>query len=122
MPLPVSAPFHTSLMQPAAEKLSEMILATTFSSPQIPVVHNVNAGFESNPEAIKQLMIQQIYQPVQWVNCVHSLSAKGVQQAVECGPGKVLVGMLKRIDRSIASNTTDSISAITSAIESVAVK
>lgn len=117
LPLPVSAPFHSELMKPAAEKLSEMINSTQFAAPEIPLVHNVNARLESNPEAIKQLMIQQIFQPVLWVDCVQALGADCV---VECGPGKVLTGLIKRIDRSIKGFSTDSVDSIGAAVSEIA--
>ena len=97
LPLPVSAPFHTELMRPAAERLADLIGATVFNSPQIPVVHNVTAATEANPETIKALMIEQIYSPVRWVECVNTMVAKGISLTVECGPGKVLSGLNKRI-------------------------
>lgn len=97
LPLPVSAPFHTELMRPAAERLAEQITATVFASPSIPVVHNVTAGIETNPEKIKALMIEQIYSPVRWVECVNTMVGKGVTLTIECGPGKVLSGLNKRI-------------------------
>ncbi|MCK9505066.1 MAG: ACP S-malonyltransferase [Porticoccaceae bacterium] len=109
MPLPVSAPFHTSLMKPAADRLAEHIRATPFSVPQIPVVHNVHGKTEANPDAIKELMIEQICSPVLWVDCMQSLASSGVDVVVECGPGKVLAGLAKRIDKSFnAFNTEDS--------------
>lgn len=116
LPLAVSAPFHSDLMQPAADKLAAMVDQTTFNPPQLPIVHNVNAGLESDPQAIKQLMIQQIYQPVLWVDCVKALVNAGVSTAVECGSGKVLSGLMKRIDKSVKSYSTDSVSSIEAAI------
>jgi len=77
MTLPVSAPFHTSLMQPAAEQLAEMVNGTAFAQPQIPVLHNVHAQTETNPESIKALMLEQIYRPVMWVDCIQGLKANG---------------------------------------------
>lgn len=109
LPLPVSAPFHTSLMQPAADKLAAFIQATEFSAPKIPVVHNVHAKTESDPAVIKQLMIEQICSPVLWVDCVNSLAKLGVTQLVECGPGAVLAGLAKRIDKSLLAVTTGSV-------------
>ncbi|WP_346836456.1 ACP S-malonyltransferase [Microbulbifer sp. SAOS-129_SWC] len=103
MPLPVSAPFHTELMRPAAEKLAPQIEATTFHVPEIPVIHNVHARHEANPEAIKQLMIEQIYSPVRWTACVQAMAAEGVERLLECGPGKVLAGLAKRIDRGLST-------------------
>ena len=101
LPLPVSAPFHTSLMRPAAEKLAEQIYSTPFSAPVIPVVHNVNAETEGDPEKIKALMIEQIFSAVRWVDCVNTLSARGITTTIECGPGKVLSGLNKRINKDL---------------------
>jgi len=101
LPLPVSAPFHTSLMRPAADRLAEQIRATVFSAPLIPVVHNVTAKTESDPEKIKELMIEQIYSAVQWVACVNTIGAQGVTTTIECGPGKVLSGLNKRINKEL---------------------
>lgn len=107
LPLPVSAPFHTSLMQPAAERLADQVQATSFSAPQVPVVHNVNAACESDPDKIKALVIEQIYSPVLWVDCVKTMQAAGVEQLVECGPGKVLAGLAKRIDRALSATSVE---------------
>jgi [acyl-carrier-protein] S-malonyltransferase len=112
MPLAVSAPFHSALLKPAADRLADEIANVEFQPPAIPVVHNVNAQIESDPAMIKQRMIEQIYHPVLWVDCVNALLAQGVTKAVECGPGKVLSGLVKRIDRSIVSIATDSPEAI----------
>ncbi len=107
MPLPVSAPFHTSLMKPAADQLADQIGATNFSAPTTPIVHNVNAQTETDPVKIKALMIEQIYTPVLWVDCTKALIASGVTQVVECGPGKVLSGLCRRIDKSLTGFATD---------------
>ncbi|MCR8921946.1 ACP S-malonyltransferase [Dasania sp. GY-MA-18] len=103
MPLPVSAPFHTSLMKPAGEKLAEKIAGLTVLSPEIPVVHNVHAQTESDPAKIKELLVQQIYSPVKWVSCVETMVAAGIEQTVECGPGKVLGGLNRRIQKSLSA-------------------
>lgn len=103
LPLPVSAPFHTSLMRPAADRLAEQIAATQFNAPQIPVVHNVTAQTEANPEKIKALMIEQIYSAVRWVECVDTISKSGINITVECGPGKVLSGLNKRINSELTT-------------------
>ena len=115
MPLAVSAPFHSALLKPAADRLADEISNVEFQPPTIPVVHNVNAQIEADPAMIKQRMIEQIYHPVLWVDCVNALLAQGVTKAVECGPGKVLSGLVKRIDRSIVSIATDSPEAIAAA-------
>lgn len=118
MPLPVSAPFHTALMKPAADRLEAEIMATSFSEPKIPVVHNVDAKTEGNAENIKRIMVKQIYSPVRWVSCVQALVGSGIEQAAECGPGKVLSGLNRRIDKSISSYATEQLAALESAIES----
>jgi [acyl-carrier-protein] S-malonyltransferase len=107
LPLPVSAPFHTSLMQPAADRLAGQINSTIFLSPQIPVIHNVTAETEQSAEKIKALMIEQIYSPVRWVECVNTLVAAGVTRTVECGPGKVLSGLNKRIHAELITNSIE---------------
>lgn len=114
--LPVSAPFHTKLMQPAAERLALDIQTTPFSTPSIPVIHNVHAKTESDPTAIQNLMIEQIYSPVLWVDCVRTLAEFGVTDVVECGPGKVLSGLIKRIDRQLSSYATDTTAGFTTAL------
>lgn len=119
LPLPVSAPFHTSLMRPAAERLEAQIQATVFQAPEIPVVHNVTARAESDPEVIKALMVEQIYSPVRWVECVQTLRAQGVETTLECGPGKVLSGLNKRIDKSLATLAMETPDELTTALESV---
>jgi [acyl-carrier-protein] S-malonyltransferase len=108
LPLPVSAPFHTSLMKPAADNLADMVKAVTFKSPDVPIMHNVHAQNEQDPQAIKALMLEQIYSPVKWVDCVKQLKQSGVSTLVECGPGKVLSGLAKRIDRELTSVATES--------------
>jgi [acyl-carrier-protein] S-malonyltransferase len=107
MSLPVSAPFHTSLMRPAGEKLEEKIAQLTLQSPEIPVVHNVNAKTESDPVKIKDLLVQQIYSPVKWTSCVQTMIDAGIGKTLECGPGKVLSGLSKRIDRSLVGLNID---------------
>ncbi len=101
LPLPVSAPFHTSLMRPAGDRLREAMAALKFSAPTIPVVHNVNARTETDPEKIKAILFEQIFSPVQWAQCVQTLAANGITTVIECGPGKVLCGLVKRIDKNI---------------------
>ena len=98
LPLPVSAPFHSSLMKPAAEKLKEKLAATTFAAPQIPVVNNIDVKVETDADRIRDALYRQAFGPVRWVECVQAIKARGVSTLVECGPGKVLAGMVKRID------------------------
>ena len=103
MPLPVSAPFHTSLMRPAGEKLAEKVAALSVNAPAIPVVHNVHAQTESDPQAIKDLLVEQIYSPVKWTGCIQTMAQAGITTTLECGPGKVLSGLSKRIDKGLSS-------------------
>ena len=117
--LPVSAPFHTSLMRPAADNLAQLIEQTNFSAPQIPVIHNVHAQAEDKPQAIKSLMLEQIYKPVLWVDCVNGLAARGAEILIECGPGRVLNGLSKRIDRNLTSLATDDVASLENALSSV---
>ena len=98
--LPVSAPFHTSLMQPAGEKLAADMQSLKFSAPQIPVIHNVHAKFEKDPEAIRELMVKQTSSAVLWTSCVQAILDQDISNFVECGPGKVLCGLVKKIERS----------------------
>ncbi len=97
LPLPVSAPFHSSLMKPAAEALREKLASTPLAAPQIPVVNNIDVAIESDPERIRDALVRQAAGPVRWVETVQALKARGVEAIVECGPGKVLAGMVKRI-------------------------
>ena len=120
LPLPVSAPFHTSLMKPAADKLSSEIMATEFSTPQILIAHNVTSNTESDPEKIKQLMIEQIFSPVPWVECIKFLRSQGIDTMVECGTGKVLSGLSKRIDRDINQLATEDPASLKEALEALA--
>ena len=108
LPLPVSAPFHTEMMRPAADRLAEQVADIEFCAPVIPIVHNVNAKLESDPAAIKALMIEQIYSPVLWTGCVQVLAGFGVEFLIECGPGKVLSGLARRIDKSLSAQPSES--------------
>ena len=119
MPLPVSAPFHTSLMVPAGEKLAEQMAALTFSAPAIPVVHNVDAKPLSDPEAIKAILVKQISSPVQWVACVEYMAAQGIAHAVECGPGKVLTGLNRRIVKSVANYALEDMAGLQAALSAL---
>lgn len=103
LPLPVSAPFHSSLMKPAAEKLKEKLAATAFAAPQIPVVNNIDVAVESDPARIRDALYRQAFGPVRWVECVAAIKASGADTLVECGPRKVLVSMIKRIDPALTS-------------------
>ena len=101
LPLPVSAPFHSSLMKPAAERLKEKLATTTFAAAQIPVVNNIDVTVETDADRIRDALYRQAFGPVRWVECVAAIKARGVTTLVECGPGKVLAGMAKRIDADL---------------------
>jgi [acyl-carrier-protein] S-malonyltransferase len=101
LPLPVSAPFHSSLMKPAAERLKEKLAATSFAAAQIPVVNNIDVSVETDVDHIRDALYRQAFGPVRWVECVAAIKARGVTTLVECGPGKVLAGMVKRIDADL---------------------
>ena len=97
LPLPVSAPFHSSLMQPAGEKLRSYIEKISFLEPKIQVINNVDVKTETDPGAIKEALVRQAASPVRWVETIRFMAAQGVTQVIECGPGKVLAGLVKRI-------------------------
>ncbi|MBU6225504.1 MAG: ACP S-malonyltransferase [Burkholderiales bacterium] len=101
LPLPVSAPFHSSLMLPAAQRLKEKLAATSIASPTIPVVNNIDVAVQTDPDAIRDALYRQAFGPVRWVECVAAIKARGVLTLVECGPGKVLAGLAKRIDAEL---------------------
>jgi len=98
LPLPVSAPFHSSLMKPAAERLKQALAETTLASAQLPVINNIDVSVASDADAIRDALYRQAFGPVRWVECVKAMQARGATLLVECGPGKVLAGMAKRID------------------------
>lgn len=102
MALDVSAPFHTSLMKPAGRRLAAALDALELRTPSIPVLHNVNAAPETDPRRIRDLLVEQISSPVGWTACMRALLAGGATRFVECGPGQVLGGLLRRIDRALA--------------------
>jgi len=97
VPLPVSAPFHCSLMRPAADQMAPALAAAQVVSPAVPVLNNVDVAPASEPAAIRDALIRQIYAPVRWVEVIQAMHARGVTHVVECGPGKVLAGLTKRI-------------------------
>jgi [acyl-carrier-protein] S-malonyltransferase len=101
--LPVSGPFHSALMHPAAERMAERLRATEIRNPQIPVIHNSHVEMETDPAAIRNVLVRQIESPVRWVETIQKMVALGVDTVVECGPGKVLAGLNKRITRDARS-------------------
>jgi [acyl-carrier-protein] S-malonyltransferase len=103
--LSVSAPFHSSLMKPAAERLRERLASVTISVPKIPVVNNVDVAVVQDPAAIRDALYRQAFGAVRWVEVVQALRARGLTHLIECGPGKVLAGMVKRIDGEAVTTT-----------------
>jgi [acyl-carrier-protein] S-malonyltransferase len=102
LPLAVSAPFHSSLMKPAAEKLKERLDSIQFASPQMVLINNIDVAVEMDADRIRDALYRQAFGPVRWVECVQAIKARGLTTLVECGPGKVLAGMVKRIDAEMA--------------------
>jgi [acyl-carrier-protein] S-malonyltransferase len=114
--LPVSAPFHSSLMKPAAERLAARLADIAFQSPTIPVLHNVDVAEHAEPAAIRNALARQAASPVRWVETVQAFAARGVTCACECGPGRVLTGLGKRIAPAIAGQALDDGDAIAAAL------
>jgi [acyl-carrier-protein] S-malonyltransferase len=105
LPLSVSAPFHSSLMKPAADRLREQLAATAFVVPVIPVVNNIDVAVADSADAIRDALYRQAFGPVRWVETILALKARGLTHVIECGPGKVLAGMVKRIDGELITTT-----------------
>nr|WP_277420120.1 ACP S-malonyltransferase [Xanthomonas sp.] len=99
--LAVSVPSHTPLMREAANRLAEAMRGLAWHAPQLPVVQNVDARVHDGVDAIRQALVEQLYLPVRWTECVQALAARGATRIAECGPGKVLTGLIKRIDKSL---------------------
>ncbi|MBU6492544.1 MAG: ACP S-malonyltransferase [Burkholderiales bacterium] len=102
LPLPVSAPFHSSLLKPASDRLREYLTDVTFVAPSIPLINNVDVAILNDPAQIKNALVRQAASPVRWVETVRKMADAGVTHVVECGPGKVLTGLTKRIDGELA--------------------
>ncbi|MBK8073477.1 MAG: ACP S-malonyltransferase [Ramlibacter sp.] len=101
LPLPVSAPFHSSLMKPAADRLREKLEEIEPGTPQIPVINNIDVALEVDADRIRDALYRQAFGPVRWVECVAAIKARGITHVVECGPGKVLAGLVRRIDAEL---------------------
>jgi [acyl-carrier-protein] S-malonyltransferase len=101
LPLPVSVPSHCSLMQPASDNMAERLQVVAIRQPDIPVIHNVTVATAKDPAEIRELLARQIAEPVRWVETIQHMAADGVDTLVECGPGKVLCGLNKRINRDM---------------------
>ena len=103
LPLPVSAPFHSALMQPAAERLQQYMQGIAFKAPRIAVINNVDVASYDDPARIKDALVRQAFNPVRWVETIQAFAAQGITHVAECGPGKVLAGMTKRIEGKLES-------------------
>ncbi len=101
--LDVSVPSHCALMKPAADRLAEAMQSLSFNAPQIPVLHNVNVQPASDPASIQRLLVEQLFSPVRWVETVQAIAGRGAEVVIEAGPGKVLTGLIKRIDKSLTA-------------------
>jgi len=99
--LPVSVPSHCALMQSAAEKLGEALADVDLRMPSISVIHNVNAATAADVDELRDLLVRQLYSPVRWTESVHAMQVTGVETLIECGPGKVLCGLNKKVDRAL---------------------
>lgn len=117
MPLPVSVPSHCSLMKGAAEQLAEALEDVRFNDAVIPVVQNVNAAVVKDADTLKANLLKQLYSPVLWTDSVRALTAEGVSVSVECGAGKVLAGLAKRIDRQLAVNSIEDPDSLAAALK-----
>ncbi|MBS0289430.1 MAG: ACP S-malonyltransferase [Proteobacteria bacterium] len=117
--LPVSVPSHCALMKDAALKLTEHLANTKINSPKLPVIHNVDVDIHQHPDDIRQSLVQQLYLPVRWVETIQRLAKEGIQTTVECGPGKVLSGLIKRIDETIKTVMIEDPRELTLALETM---
>ncbi|HWW72045.1 MAG TPA: ACP S-malonyltransferase, partial [Duganella sp.] len=104
MKLPVSAPFHSSLLKPASDRLRDYMADLAFSAPRIALINNVDVAVLNDPAAIKDALVRQAAAPVRWVETMQKVAADGITQVVECGPGKVLMGLTKRIDATLVGD------------------
>jgi [acyl-carrier-protein] S-malonyltransferase len=105
LPLPVSAPFHSSLLKPASDQLRDYLAKVEIKAPQIPLINNVDVAVVSDPAAIKDALVRQAAGAVRWVECVQAMGKDGVTHVIECGPGKVLAGLTKRIDGTLVGGS-----------------
>ena len=101
MMLPVSAPVHCDLMRPAADRLSVRLEATAVKPPDTTIIHNVDVSDHQNGGDIRSALVRQMYSPVRWIETIELFAAQGITQLIECGPGKILSALVKRIDRSL---------------------
>ena len=118
LPLPVSVPSHCSLMKPAAKKLAEALKDITIKQPQIRVIHNADVASYDDADKIKDALVRQLYSPVRWTETVNALVSEGITESAECGPGKVLAGLAKRINKEAACRALTNADQVVAFIES----
>lgn len=117
--LPVSAPFHSSLLEPAAQRLAQYMARLAFHSPRIPVINNVDVALPTEPAAIRHALARQACNPVRWVEVIRAMAHAGVTDIVECGPGKVLAGLTRRIDPALRSHTISDAQSLAQTLEAL---
>lgn len=120
MPLPVSVPSHCALMHPAADKLAEALVGISVNVPLVPVIHNADVASYTDPAAIRDALVRQLYSPVRWTETIRLLAAQGVLHQAECGPGKVLAGLNKRIEASVVSFALTNDAALETTLDTLA--
>jgi [acyl-carrier-protein] S-malonyltransferase len=116
-PLQVSGPFHCALMKPAQEAFAAALEAVMISEPAIPVVQNVDAAVAASVRELRQKLLEQMARPVLWTACVQAMAGRGVDRLVECGPGRVLSGLVKRIDKSLEAESIGSLDGLRGALD-----
>jgi [acyl-carrier-protein] S-malonyltransferase len=117
LPLPVSAPFHSSLLKPASDRLREYLAQVNFAAPSIQLINNVDVAIEADATAIKDALVRQAAAPVRWVESVQKMSTLGITRVIECGPGKVLSGLVKRIDTQMTADAINDQASLESVLE-----
>ncbi|MEO0318688.1 MAG: malonyl CoA-[acyl-carrier-protein] transacylase protein [Pseudomonadota bacterium] len=117
LPLPVSAPFHSSLLKPASDRLRDYLANVNFSAPKIELINNVDVAIVTDPAAIKDALVRQAASPVRWVESVNKMARMGVTRVVECGPGKVLTGLVKRINGELTGEAIVDQASLDAALE-----
>jgi len=117
LPLPVSAPFHSSLLKPASDRLREYLAQVNFAAPSIQLINNVDVAIETDATAIKDALVRQAAAPVRWVESVQKMSTLGITRVIECGPGKVLSGLVKRIDTQMTADAINDQASLEAVLE-----
>jgi [acyl-carrier-protein] S-malonyltransferase len=119
LPLPVSAPFHSSLLKPASDRLRDYLQSVAFASPAIPLINNVDVAVVTDAAAIKDALVRQAASPVRWVETVQTMASLGVERVIECGPGKVLSGLVKRIHGELVTDAINDQASMDALLETI---